>query len=205
LTKHSQNGAAERCFVNRNGVAEEKLPIAYASIEKLRALWGPGTYRGQWLALDHGKWKALGRTAEVRILPRTADESIARASSRAIGDVVANDDGAGDVPPTRALAVREPDELVDRRIAVERELAKMRLDAEREIADTRLNLRLEELRSENARALRRIEERIEASRDDDDDEDPSPWGWIFPLLEKLRPTIEELVPKLVANLASKGA
>jgi hypothetical protein len=201
LTKHSANGSAERCFVNRNGVAEERLPIEYASVERLRRLWGPGTYRGQWLALDHGKWRPLGRTAEVRILPHTAEESVVRPASRAIGDVVASD--GGEVAPSRALAVRESDEVIDMRLRAEREIAKMRLDAEREISETRFNLRLDELRAENEAALRRLEERIDEGSDDDDRE-PSPWDWIMPLLEKLRPTIEQLAPQLLSKLVQKA-
>lgn len=206
LTKHSANGAADRCFVNRNGVAEEKLALVYAQVDKLRKLWGPGTYRGQWLSYAGNKWRALGRTAEVRILPHVAEDSIARPSTRAIGDVVAAADDAPDVPRERALAQRDPDDVVDLRVKAERDIARMRLDAEREISDARLTFRLEEMRSENARAIRQLEERIDAGRgDDDDDDEPSPWAWVMPLLEKLRPTLEDLVPKLLANVAAKNA
>lgn len=95
-----------------------------------------------------------------------------------------------------------PAEVLDIRIQAERDVAKMRIEAEREINaerrrldDERVSAQIEGLRSELA-----IVRTSRARDDDDDDREPGPWDWVGPLFEKLRPTLEQVIPPLLSKL-----
>jgi len=212
LTRYAQNGSAERCQLPENGIATENFPLSYLHVAKIRQLWGPGTYRGQWMGHDeNGRWKGCGRMAEVQILPTDANGrampgGVVRALAVDRDQLVTTGVGAPfEHYPPRLPPREEPPEVIDVRIKAEREISKMRLDAEREITEQRQRARDEQTAAE-FQAIRSELAMVRSSRrgDDDDDGEPGPWDWLGPFFEKLRPTLEELIPPLLSRLAKKA-
>jgi ribosomal protein L29 len=204
LTRYSLSGTAERCHLPQNGVAVENFPISMLQVVTIRRHWGPGTYRGQWMRQEGGHWKGCGRIREVQIL--SADPNAApRAGVRVLHAVPEPIEFA---PAERAPMRDElPPEVVDIRIRTEREITKMKLDAQQEIFDERRKLSDEQTAAQ-FRELRAEIARVNTSRalavrsdDDDDDREPGPWDWVGPFLEKLRPTLEQVIPPLLSKLA----
>src|SRR6185369_11781846 len=207
LTRHSANGQAERCYLPQNGVAVERFPLSMLHVAKIRATWGPGHYKGQWLRIDEfGKWQPAGKTREVRLLSDLSGEP-PRAASRHMGSAEPSYHSEVEPAPVAVVDVLPP-EVIDARIRAEQEISRIRLAAEREVGAERLALQTERLRFETERQIAALRQELSTSMvvrrrrdEDDDDDEPGPWDWLGPLLENLKPTLQEVLPPLLTKLA----
>lgn len=207
LRRVAQNGAIEKLLINEGGFEIDKFALARVSSEWVRRSFGAGHYRGNWFAVVDGKWRALGQMQALRLSSSTGTDVRPEARSRPLRTV-----GFPFAVPAAVAAPADPEE--------ERVVVNMRVRAEREIADMRLRtmaelerIRLDGLREDHTRQVKRLEQRLDElarrQRDEDEDDDeeeeedrgpPGPWDFLAPFIQGVIPKIQEALPAIMAHL-----
>jgi len=200
LNRHLPGGGSERLGLNgEDGVIHYHWPASRLSVDWVRELWGAGRFQANWLVDDGGKLNPRGKSRTVDIL---GGGTRVRAQPNGTPATIANEYGAPFGAPSPAPPAAMPPEVVDMRVKAAEEIAAMRIKSQQEIF--REQLEWQQRRADER--YERLEERIEEiassrpGRDDDDDE-PSEWAWLKDLAEKLAPTIEAVLPDLLARFA----
>jgi hypothetical protein len=206
LRRMHANGTHDRVILSEGGFEQDKFPLARVSADWVRRTFGAGHYRGNWFARVDGKWKALGQMQELRMSSSAGAE--VRAEHRPRRTV-----GFPFAVPAAAAAPEQLEEdrvVINARVRAEREIAEMRIRTMGELE----RLRLDGMREEHDREMRRLEARMEElsrrrrreeeeedeeSEEEEDRGPPGPWDFLAPLVQQAVPMIQEALPALVAR------